>query len=175
MSKVIIAKYKENVDWVKDLPEGFEAIVIDKEKGDLPNLAGREAHTYLDYIYNNYDDLKGDYIFCQGNPFDHAKDFFNDIQQQTTGFLPIGEWITESDNKGKPHHPGLPIEKYCIDLGLPHKHKYHFTAGGQFKVTATKLKSLPKEWYLIALELSETDTSSGYVFERLWQTIYENT
>jgi hypothetical protein len=63
----VIAKYKENIDWVSSL--NCESIVYDKSK-DIPNI-GREAETYIRYIINNYNNLPDYVLFLQGNPFDH--------------------------------------------------------------------------------------------------------
>jgi hypothetical protein len=67
---VVIAKYKENVSWVKDLQCAYK--IYDKDK-DIPNV-GREAETYLRYIIENYDNLPDHVVFLQGHPFDHLKE-----------------------------------------------------------------------------------------------------
>jgi hypothetical protein len=82
----VIAHYKENLDWVKEVRELFPEVTITIYHKDAPVLldifnirhislpnVGREAHTYLYHIINNYDILPEYTIFCQGNPFDHIK------------------------------------------------------------------------------------------------------
>tara|TARA_B100000902_G_C27236121_1_gene877503 strand:- start:212 stop:1303 length:1092 start_codon:yes stop_codon:yes gene_type:complete len=78
---LIIARYNENLDWLKNVPENINIIIYNKGKNDinypfisLPNI-GRESHTYLYYIINNYDKLGDINIFCQGNPFEHNPNF----------------------------------------------------------------------------------------------------
>ena len=71
---LIIARFNENLDWLKNF-EDFKIIVYNKgqdlEKCDffkiinLENL-GRESHTWLHHIVNNYYQLNDINIFLQG-------------------------------------------------------------------------------------------------------------
>jgi hypothetical protein len=106
MSKInlVIARYKEDLTWLKNVPENLNIIVYNKDdtkpiskiftrvgwqtKGSNPSPLnapdgvtilrlpniGREADTYLTHIIDNYDNLGDITIFCQGNPFDHSPD-----------------------------------------------------------------------------------------------------
>ncbi len=73
--KVVIAKYNEEIDWIRFLnPDN----VIVYDKSDTPILGsihkkniGRESETFLSYIVDNYDKLPEYVIFLQGSPFDH--------------------------------------------------------------------------------------------------------
>lgn len=80
---LVVAAYEENLDWVKKIKH--KKIIYNKSKRYveesedckmfyLPNI-GRESHTYLHHIVQNYDDLSDVTIFCQGNPFDHCPEF----------------------------------------------------------------------------------------------------
>jgi len=67
MVVVVIAHYKENLDWVKYLK--YEYVIISKEKYDseqIPNK-GNEASSYLEYIIKNYDNLDEYCIFIHGH------------------------------------------------------------------------------------------------------------
>jgi hypothetical protein len=77
-SKYIIARYEESLDWLNCFPK--QQIII-YNKGNtpiskeyitytLPNV-GRESHTYLHYILENYDNLPDVCIFMQGKIKDH--------------------------------------------------------------------------------------------------------
>lgn len=98
--RLIVAKYKENVDWIYNLKNEFEIVVYNKDNDlsvdnlsfenreyvtngvkwiDLPNI-GREAQTYLFHIIENYDKIYDLEFFTQGNPFDHNPDFLNKIR-----------------------------------------------------------------------------------------------
>ena len=168
---MVIAKYKEDVSWADAY---LNKIIIDKGAGELPNLPGREAHTYLWYIVNNYENLHGDYVFCQGNPFDHVSSFDSDIKEEFFDFKPIGDWRTYSKPNGRPHHrgKGLEVAKYVNELHLPEKREYLFTAGANFMVSAKSIKKYPKTFWKQCLLFSESDEQSGYIFERLWETIF---
>jgi hypothetical protein len=99
--RLIIAKYKESIDWCHQLKDNFDIIIYNKDTNlpltdydnspsfyekdgikycDLPNI-GREAHTYLYHIIHNYNTLSDIEIFTQGNPFDHSYDFINKLKQ----------------------------------------------------------------------------------------------
>lgn len=71
---LVIARYSENIDWLKKWSNQFNVIIYNKGKDDLdsffnvvklPNI-GREAHTYLHHIITNYDNLPENTIFLQG-------------------------------------------------------------------------------------------------------------
>lgn len=93
---IVIARYKENIDWIFDLLKSQSWIhkVIIYNKGPPIELnknikkvkivddqnVGREGKTYLDFIIDNYDELsenKSYTWFLQANPFDHSPDLFN--------------------------------------------------------------------------------------------------
>ena len=85
---IIVARYNENIDWINIINTNLYDIYI-YNKGekltlnntnnikiiDLDNI-GREAHTYLYHIINNYNNLPEKIIFTQGHPFDHVKKSF---------------------------------------------------------------------------------------------------
>lgn len=164
----VIAKYKEDVGWAKDLP----AIVIDKGAKQIENAPGREAHTYLYFITENWGKLKGNYIFCQGHPFDHCLDFLT-ATKDLHDFIDYGKDGYESQGNGQPHHPDLKVHEYCKDLKLPIQKKYPFKPGGQFQVSTKRIYTKPFSFYYKAYKLTQEDPQSGYIFERLWKTIYD--
>jgi hypothetical protein len=67
----VVAKYLEDVSWTADV-HPFKVTIYDKSNGQLPNV-GREAHTYLYHIVNNYHNLADVVVFMQGNPFAHTE------------------------------------------------------------------------------------------------------
>lgn len=98
--EMVVARYNENIDWTL----AYNDIVILYNKGsqnikglnniiNIPNL-GREGHTYLYHIINNYDNLKNKTVFTQGDPFEHNNTFLYGIDNhdktedvQSLGFL----------------------------------------------------------------------------------------
>lgn len=96
-SITIISRFKENIDWIKDIKTHY----IVYNKGDEikgPNIKniqniGTEPYGYLLYIIDNYSNLPDKIIFTQGNPFPHSPHFlsllekihkFDDIQPLTS-------------------------------------------------------------------------------------------
>jgi hypothetical protein len=76
---IVISRYNENLQWVNTKPfSNYEVICYNKGINqnfkieqkhqiiNLPNL-GREYHTYLYYIYNNYDKLPDVILFLPGS------------------------------------------------------------------------------------------------------------
>ena len=87
---VVVARYNENIDWVKYIDmQLFDIYIYNKgdEIQDIPNCniiklsnTGRESQTYLYHIVNNYSNLPERIVFTQAHPFDHVKpSFLNDI------------------------------------------------------------------------------------------------
>ena len=87
--QIVVSRFNEKVDWL--LP--YKDITIIYNKGEyvkilqnfnyieLENI-GRESHTYLYHIINNYNNLSDKTIFFQGKINDHAildiEDYFKE-------------------------------------------------------------------------------------------------
>jgi hypothetical protein len=96
-TEIVIARYNENLDWLKKIKKSkdIKITVYNKGKDDinvpfipLPNI-GRESHTYLYHIINNYDNLADQTVFCQGDPIFHSPDFINLINKYRKKFEPV--------------------------------------------------------------------------------------
>lgn len=83
--KFVIARYQENIDWAN----GINNSIIYNKGATLPNTihpivslpnVGREGHTYLYHIIQNYDQLDDHTCFLQGHPFDHTPDLEKRLQ-----------------------------------------------------------------------------------------------
>jgi len=62
-TEIVVARYNENLSWLKKLPKDIIITVYNKGNDDinipsikLPNI-GRESHTYLYHIIKNYNNL----------------------------------------------------------------------------------------------------------------------
>lgn len=117
MKRLVVSHYNENLDWLNDIDSSkIETYIVyhklnnsnlstylDQEQLDSNNIAlaniGREAHTYLFHIINNYHNLYDIEIFCQGNPFEHAFNFIETITNldNDINFLQIGLFETIVD------------------------------------------------------------------------------
>lgn len=175
---IIVAKYKEDVSWTEKLPNNiFNVEILDKgPEGTLKNV-GREAHSYLHYIVNNYSKLSGTYIFTQGNPFDHCPDFLEKIYTPVSDKLPGGGIrffgdVIACGPVGEPHHTGLPVKKYwdkIFDRKFPDI--IWFVPGAQFIVSASVIKKRPLAFYESLYQMS-TEEYFPWVIERLWPEIF---
>ena len=71
---IVVARYNENISWLhkfKNITTIYNKGAYDKYLNDfnvigLPNF-GRESHTFLYHIINNYDNLNEYTIFIQGS------------------------------------------------------------------------------------------------------------
>lgn len=171
MTIVIVAHYKEDTCWTLQLKVPF--LILTKDEY-MPNV-GRETGTYLKYIIENYDTLRGLYVFCQGNPFDHCPNFVWEANQPMKNILykDFGEQQYFCYFDGHPQHSGLELTKVWDELSLGEKpDKLMFTAGAQFAVDADLIKRRPREFYEKALKLCLTQQQGPWEFERLWRYIF---
>jgi hypothetical protein len=174
---LVVAHYRENLDWLKDVPEDVFIQVI--SKGEEPPRGyqylvrpnkGREPESYLSYIVDNYDSLEGQYFFCQGRPFDHCHRFLDLLYKGTQDFIWFGNHDqpdTHTAPNGQPNHPGINIHALhrVFERGeLPDG--YSFFPGCQFGVTAEVIRKRPKHIYEELLSLMGKDDNE-YAFERL--------
>jgi len=77
--EIVIARYEEDISWAKIFPENFYSRMIIYNKGgeaqfDLPKSEvntlpnyGRESHTYLSHVIDNYDNLGDITLFLPGS------------------------------------------------------------------------------------------------------------
>lgn len=124
--EVVIARYNEDVSWVYKEFKNKKVTIYNKGNDDinilssdnitiikLPNT-GRESHTYLYHIVNNYDNLEDMVVFLQGNPFDHgssAEELINGLHGKTLNKIIFSCSIIAVPNKlsyqsfvNKPHY-----------------------------------------------------------------------
>jgi hypothetical protein len=197
--QTVVARYKENVDWTRGLPN-----VIIYNKGDtldasfntmpLPNV-GREGHSYYYHIYTHYDELADYTVFVQGNPFDHCPDFLNRLEgirttrSQHIPFQYFCNRIVESRLSACPHHPGLPLvdiyNRLFTDVDKQIHRRifveeedgdliYTFGAGAQFIVSRQRIHRYPRYFYKAILQMLEGCVCpiEGYIIERFHPLIF---
>lgn len=191
---IIVARYNENVEWIKNFAD-VKVIIYNKgeemietiddnniEKIKLDNV-GRECHTFYTHIYNNYDTLEDYLIFLQGNPFDHSPNVIKNVNKYLENkeldieFEFISETIIKCNLYGCIHHPGLPIRdtyQKLFDDNIDNL-DIVFGQGGQFIVSKKQILKKPKSFYKTIVELLSyaIDPIEGYVFERSHKLIFE--
>lgn len=106
---LVVARYKENVNWITRLPDGIDVILYNKgpskissavklrtkEIIQLPNK-GREADTYIKHLLNYSHGKDNEWtVFVQGDPFPHSPDLlallercdhWSEVQGLTSGY-----------------------------------------------------------------------------------------
>jgi len=191
---VVVSRFNENIDWVSDI-DNYYSVIYNKGLSEiessirLPNL-GRESHTYLYHIVNNYNNLHDVTIFLQGNPFDHGfMDFFGsfeafnnyDFVDNFTGFNSI--WQVDADSR--PHNfapscgyiPNINnfIEKTKIKL--PASKVFNFHPGAQFAVKKEHIQKISLEDYIKLLNVlssNGSDPIEGHIMKRLWFHLFNH-
>jgi len=153
--QIVVAKYNEDIKWL--LP--FKSITIIYNKGEQHpllnrfetvylNNVGRESHTYLYHIVENYDKLADKTIFFQGNIIDHIDKI-----------LDIEDYFKNNPFIGK-------LDNYKID-NLK-KEIYHYGKYKKDLKTGNLKKSLflPYEWLtnIIGINIPENITESKVVW-----------
>jgi hypothetical protein len=191
--KIVVSRYNEDVEWTKQFPN----VIIYNKGGPLDDIynaipmenVGREGHTYMSYIYENYDHLDDYTIFLQGNPFDHSPHIVENIyglMKYINGGIPeeiwnidfcfLSEFCVTSALPECPCHPGLPMVEIYEYLFEEKKTNAEFLYGGgaQFIVSKERIRSRPKEFYLKVIQLLnyDIDPIEGFVIERFHGLIF---
>lgn len=208
---IVLARHNEDIGWVTSLTTK-NVFVYDKgsqlqtlkenyllEK--LPNV-GRESHTYLHHIVNNYKNLdpEGVTLFTQANPLEH----FNfqtlvrmineaDSAENSTG-MSVSNLVTchrqygcEPNFRILEYPPGSPLfpttnETYgswftrMLDMPFP-ENGFHFTINGIFAIKNKQILKNTLEFYQkLKSEIPDTGNPEvGHFFERSWWYIFNKT
>lgn len=195
----VLARFNEENHRWKELIERrnkYNVIVFDKGEDTLPDSiklpnVGREGHTYLKYIIDNYDNLPKEILFSQYNPLDHfycdnifgkspsenMKHFlcsdihdFMSIRPTDYDLLVRGRYMNWED-----YYPMVMPEinskeaiKKLILLGA--------NINGVFRVTKEAILRRDLDFYENAISFLDKgiDPLFGYFFERAWKAIFSN-
>jgi hypothetical protein len=201
---VIIARYREDVSWAQRL--GYGHVVYDKG-GDggknarpLPNI-GREAHTYLTHIVNEYDGLSPLNVFLQGDPFDHLDDRgrasvetlrkqLEDVADRGMPFKGLAWFKLKCDRLGRPHDlkkpenrgrwPGwgrdIPVGEVfesLFDAPMPQEIICRAPTGN-FCVTGERIRTRPKAFYAHCLRLIESDPEDAHNTGHAFERLWQH-
>jgi hypothetical protein len=188
--KIIIARYNEDISWIKQLKYDNKDILI-YNKGSSLNIpneillenVGREGHTFYKYIYDHYDELDDYTIFLQGNPFDHLPNtisILNKImdKQLTFSFKSLSKNLLLCNLIDCKYHKNLPLASVYLHLfhSIKPELKFLFGPGGQFIVHKLEILRHPKEFYLKIIKLLEYHKNpiEGFVIERFHPIIFNH-
>lgn len=189
---LIVARYNENIEWIFQLQNIFRKIyvynkgltlehVINEKK--LPNI-GREAHTYLQHIITNYDNLADINFFCQANPFDHAPnaiEFLKNTEINKFENFSNDNILQDKYNKNYTHFKqhGNQIKNlkdFCMQYDIINaEDSIFFSPGAQFAAPAAIIRSRPIEFYKHLIKSVDYDISpiESYLLERVWHKILQ--
>lgn len=186
MNELVVARYKENIDWIP-IDTTWKVTVYNKHEGSnlLPNV-GRESHTYFHHIVSNYDNLADWTIFTQGSPIEHpghnGKNALESILKLITsnvvpfesGFIPLVQVCYPISTYINP----LEVIKLASTIHISvHDVKEYFFPNGIFAVSKDVILKHSKDFYQQCLLLvsSSVNPLEGFAFERLWTTIFQST
>ena len=193
MTGIVVARYNEDIKWLDEF-NNFNVHLYNKGDDNLENSTklpniGREAHTYLTHIVENYDNLDDVIIFTQGNP-DHASNIkeFNEIESYT-GFKTFVEYygkMIDGEPISQKHSPNQFWMGFKFKSNVTPESVYNFLYGKKIPVCwvsvcaifavdkATILKH-PKEAYVQLLNLFTRPDSTwmAYVLEYSWTLMFK--
>ena len=199
--QIVVSRYNEDIKWL--LP--YKDIVIIYNKGEYNHLLnnfniinlknyGRESHTYLYHIINNYDNLTEKIIFFQGKINDHKildiEDYFgnddfigklNEIKIDTLkdNINHFGKWKNYYKNGNMKISSYTPYEWLTkiiginLDLNLPIS---KVVWGANFSLSRKIILSKPKFFYENILRYLDyhINPEEGHFLERSWYLIFNN-
>ena len=197
--QIVVARYNEDITYLSL----FSNIIIVYNKGNnnlstifnsinLPNI-GRESHTYLYHIIQNYDNLANKTLFIQGHVHDHKLLPFNEYFNNES-FTARKSILNMNIFKNNINHSG----KFLKDLQKGNLKKSKYTPyqwlqtigidlsnnitqidmvwGANFAVSKDLILSKPKIFYENIIKYVEYDSNpeEGHFFERSWYLIFNN-
>lgn len=188
---IVISRYNEKLDWIKNIPDEYNKIVYNK--GDsLPSdfnsipleNVGREGHTYYKYIYDNYENLPNHVIFLQGYPFDHSPNLINVLNKYSvdknrpTGFEYISNHFVNCNISGCRYNRKAPLRDIYEKLfgkrieNMP----FRFAVGAQFIVSKQQILKRSREFYLKIVDMLSHSPNpiEGHVIERFQPFIFSD-
>jgi hypothetical protein len=198
--QIVVARYNENINYLIPLSN----IVIIYNKGNdniplefknvinLPNI-GREAHTYLYHIINNYNNLSENTMFIQANIKDHKLlDFKEYLKNNTfTGKLSrnniniLKSYIHHDGKYLKDLKQGLlkkvnitPFNFINDNLGIDIKYLNYVNIvwGANFCVNKKLIQNKNIDFYKSIIKYVEyhSNPEEGHFFERSWYLIFNH-
>ena len=188
---LVVAKYKENIDWV--INAGIPHTIYNKDQEcndsrfiNLPNI-GREAHTYLHYIVTNYYNLPDYVFFSEGNclsnrPLENTESF-ESLYSEINNFRgmprvkPMGTRVIERiESDQSCYELNLNVVRIYEKLFKIEKTEFIYYIGGQLIVPRSRITFHSYNFYKHIYENISDMRGVGYcawTLERLWPYIYD--
>jgi len=211
--QLIISRYNEDLEWLKKEPYNkYSNIIYNKGENNnffqneniiktinLPNV-GREGHTYLYHIIQNYDNLSKINVFLPGSlNIEHknnkAARLLNELDKSNKNII-IGKNVNNvknylhnfslneymsSDEKNREINPESKLELSKIrPFGKWYEDKFnnidvkYQMFHGIFSVSREEIQQHPKSYYenLISELENSSNPEVGHYFERSWNAVF---
>lgn len=206
----VVAHYNEPLDWL-DVVRKDKIVHIYHKGGNsapdsrfslwekLPNV-GREAHTYLTHIIQNYDKLADKTVFLQGRVDDHQKEGLvrrditdyerDDLYKNGINILRTVEY----NNWGKIEHKKKWLKEWensymtrsrftlaqfweaIFEGKKPHPDRINASFGACFAVTREAIRQHPIQFYKRCRTFLDNEKcvnpEEGHYMERIWYSIF---
>ncbi len=185
---LVVSRYKEDVSWVDELNrenKDLKVTIYNKFEGEnlLPNL-GREAHTYIHHIIENYQNVDDHYMFLQGNPFDHEnpKGIIRDIVKNYNNYCqydyyPLNvELLKDLNGLPASRRQGFPVgflyEKIFGEGSSPQV--FESPQGAQFLIKGNLFHRLSLfQWNLLKQLVSHSSNPiEAHCIEKMWKCLF---
>jgi hypothetical protein len=196
--QIVIARYNEDINYLSY----FKNIIIVYNKGEdnidpsfksikLPNI-GRESHTYLYHIIQNYDNLSKKTLFLQGKINDHkplpineyfkSYDFIGRKSKHEINLIKnhinhSGKYLKELKNGNLKKSKYSPYEWInMIGIDISNLNDFEMIWGANFCISKDLILKKPKIFYENLMKYIEYDYNpeEGHFFERSWYLIFNN-
>jgi hypothetical protein len=192
---VVIARYNEDVSWLKELDsDKFNFKIYNKgedniefESIPLENF-GRDPHTFITYIIEHYDNLPEYVVFLQGDPICHHKDVIATMNNHANEpYVCLSDHVIDETIISWYEHLVEPTaimpypnmrrcglrETANAILGSETPSKCTFAAGQQYIVSKNYILNRNIDFYKNLLERFKIDYVLPWHVERLWFYIWK--
>lgn len=183
--EMVISQYNEDIDWIYNNKLQDISIIYNKnntihknyKKSIILDNIGRETHTYLYHIVNNYNNLSPITIFTQAKPFDHCNSFIEEINNldENISFKEFSNALLVVRNYKCSNHNCLQIKPTCDKIFKNCPETFYFSPGALFAVSKNQIHKRSLEFYKKCIRLVDYSIhpNEGYVFERVWRLIFD--
>lgn len=210
--EIILARYNEDVKWINEEPyNNFKVICYNKGDNNikinnlkkviqLPNV-GRESHSYLYHIINNYDNLANISVFLMGSMTDtiHKKNqklkllfenlnfdnsificqTYNNVKDELYDFT-LQEYKSTNKNNSLKNNDKTLDKAEIYPFGKWFEHYFndiiitHISYNSIFAINKKHILQHPKEYYIKLIKQLEKSSNPevGHYFERSWEAVF---
>lgn len=175
---VVIARYSEDLCWLSNVQaplyiynKGPSLINNENSNSSILTLSnvGRESHSYVHHIIENYDKLTDIVVFLQGNPFDHIQSIDNLISDAKKYGMSQNKKVHQVGNCSA--HKNFTIFVHNNKNVLPFN---NYNLGEWYEyITNKKFPTQPVEWYIGAC-FAATKEYIRSVPKSVWEKIRDS-